>query len=84
MRIWLSDPDRVTDLALAFRRAGCAAERLGARTLVIPRHVATTDVRFFVNAWRARHPALGVRLTTPESCPRWRARRRTALHPHAL
>ena len=50
MRIWLSDPDRVTDLALAFRRAGCAAEQLGARTLVIPRHVATTDVRFFVNS----------------------------------
>ena len=57
MRIRLSDSHRAAELAAALARAGCPAQRMGARTLLVEAHVAQLDLAFFVKAWFDRHPA---------------------------
>jgi hypothetical protein len=80
MRIQLSDPHRVAELAAALTRAGCPAQRMGARTLIVEAHVAQLDLAFFVKAWFDRHPAAKPRPARRRTDRRVRARRRSALH----
>ena len=72
MRIWLSDPSRVDELAGALEQAGCTTERTGAQTLAAPADEPESALVFFVKAWRRRYPAVRVRLTRPTTCLRAR------------
>ena len=80
MRIRLSDPHRLAELAAALARAGCPTERIGARTLLIPADVAQVDLAFFVKAWSDHHSAGKPRTARRRIARRVRARGRSALH----
>jgi hypothetical protein len=61
MRIRVSDPRLIGDLMKSLLRNGCVVQRKSAATCTVV-HVdaldmdeATTELRFFLRAWQARH-----------------------------